>query len=192
MGWCLWSQFDWWSNPLLGTLHLSQKGQPQGIAPTIENGHVGAILYGCPQHFWRVPFIISNPCRYRTRWKKLEHWVQRIAFLNELIRIIGSVRGLKWNWWDKSQSERFKCLNGRIFVSYWFHWLFQLKNRHQKRANTLICSYNIYNQKRANTKVSPYNIYLNVFTKKFEFGIWILKIKTMENSKHVEISLRHQ
>jgi len=27
------------------------KRQPQGIAPTIENGHVGAILYGCPQHF---------------------------------------------------------------------------------------------------------------------------------------------
>jgi len=24
------------------------KGQPQGIAPTISNGHVGAILYGCP------------------------------------------------------------------------------------------------------------------------------------------------
>jgi len=34
-----------------GTLHLSRKGQPQGIAPTIENRLVGAILYGCPQHF---------------------------------------------------------------------------------------------------------------------------------------------
>ena len=26
----------------------TREGQPQGIAPTISNGHVGAILYGCP------------------------------------------------------------------------------------------------------------------------------------------------
>ena len=42
----------------LGTLHLSRQRQPQGIAPTIENGHVGAIL--SRNQFLRAKNFASN------------------------------------------------------------------------------------------------------------------------------------
>ncbi|RKZ74926.1 MAG: hypothetical protein DRR19_29700 [Candidatus Parabeggiatoa sp. nov. 1] len=42
----------------IGTLHLSRQRQPQGIAPTIENGHVGVIL--SRQKFLRAKTFASN------------------------------------------------------------------------------------------------------------------------------------
>ncbi|RKZ88362.1 MAG: hypothetical protein DRR19_12655 [Candidatus Parabeggiatoa sp. nov. 1] len=46
-----------WHPSFIPKRATTRKGQPQGIAPTIWNGHVGAILYGCPK-FSRFNFFV--------------------------------------------------------------------------------------------------------------------------------------
>ena len=61
---------------IFGTLHLSGSVQPQGIASTIYNGHVGAILYGGHR---------------RTHFEAL----CVIEFLNEMRRRLFAIRDLR-------------------------------------------------------------------------------------------------